>query len=132
MEYKGQQHSVKNKNDAHTSCSRLVIGFRLLQSLGVSVPGDKHLKFYSLAWKIISCVFLLGLQVATTITVTLKVMMIIRGARQWWLTHAGHACAKTSGGTAPCRCCCCAWGVLVEVVGGVEVLEEVAEVVRSK
>ena len=71
-----------------------------------------------------SCVFLLGLQVATTITVTLKVMMIIRGARQWWLSHAGHACAKTSGGTAPCRCCC-AWGVVLEVVGGVEVLEEV-------
>ena len=68
---------------------------------------------------------LLGLQVATSITVTLKVMMIIRGARQWWLTHAGHACAKTSGGTAPCRCCC-AWGVVVEVVGGVEVLEEIA------
>ena len=79
-----------------------------------------------------SCVFLLGLQVATTITVTLKVMMIIRGARQWWLTHAGHACAKTSGGTAPCRCCCSAWGVVVEVVGGVEVLEEVAEVVSSQ
>ena len=93
---------------------------------------DKHLKFYSLAWKIISCVFLLGLQVATT-TVTLKVMMIIRGARQWWLTHARHAWAKTSGGTAPCRCCCAVVvGVVVEVVGGVEVLEEAAEVVSSK
>ena len=72
----------------------------------------------------ISCVCLLGLQVATSITVTLRVMMIIRRARQWWLTHAWHACAKTSGGTAPCRCCC-AWRVVVEVVGGVEVLEEV-------
>ena len=90
----------------------------------MSVPGDKHLKFYSLAWKMISCVCLLGLQVATSITVTLRVMMIIRRARQWWLTHAWHACAKTSGGTAPCRCCS-AWGVVVEVVGGVEVLEEV-------
>ena len=70
---------------------------------------------------------------ARTITVTLKVMMIIRGARQWWLTHAGHACAKTAGGTAPCRCCCCcAWGVVVEVVGGVGVLEEVADVVSCK
>ena len=99
----------------------------------MSVPGDKHLKFYSLAWKMISCVCLLGLQIATSITVTLRVMMIIRRARQWWLTHAWHACAKTSGGTAPCRCCS-AWRVLVEVVGGVvvEVLEEVAEVVSCK
>ena len=69
---------------------------------------------------------------AMTITVTLKVMMIIRGARQWWLTHAGHACAKTSGGTAPCRCCCCACGVVVEVVRGVEEVLEVAEVVSCK
>ena len=71
--------------------------------------------------------------VATSITVTLKVMMIIRGTRQWWLPHAEHACAETSGGTAPCRCCCAVVvGVVVEVVGGVEVLEEAAEVVSSK
>ena len=85
----------------------------------------------------ISCVCPLGLQVATSITVTLRVMMIVRRARQWWLTHAGHVCAKTSGGTAPCRCCC-AWRVVVggvevlEEVEVLEVLEEVAEVVSCK